>query len=97
MSNIILPRHDAGFFSTSTIILFEIINSFKNTGIYPITINSSNTFTWYRNSNNNIFFDFFKIKNNIKIDNISWNHFDYNIRGNLQFKQYDNINLTIYF
>lgn len=97
MSNIDLPNHAAGFFSSTTIILFELMNSSKKNGINPISINSSRTFGWYRNSNNNIFFDFFKIKNINKLDNISWDCFDYNLRGDLQFKKYDNFNLDIHF
>jgi len=96
-TTIILVNHDAGLFSTTTIILFNIINYFKNKGINPTCIDSSQTFTWYRNSNNNIFFDFFKIKNINILDNKSLEYFDYELRGDLQFKKYDDFNLDIYF
>jgi len=96
-TTIILPKHHAGFFSTTTIILFEIINYFKKNCVNPICIDSSHTFTWYRNSEKNIFFDFFKIKNINTIDNISLDYFDYDLRGDLQFKRYDDFNLDIYF
>ena len=96
MNIIKLQNHYAGFFSTTTIILFNIINYFKNNGIHPNDIDSSNTFTWYRYTNNNIFFDFFKIGDINKLG-VSLIDFNYEDRGDIQFKKYVQYNLDVYF
>lgn len=95
--SLVLLRHDAGFFSTTTIILFQIINAKKNKGINPSIIESSQVFSWYRYTNANIFFDFFKISNIDSLTNLSLIDFDYDLRGDLQFKKYSDYNLDIYY
>ena len=86
--SIVLNQHYAGFFSTTTLILFQLINHKKNNRINPTIIESSQVFSWYRYTSNNIFFDFFKIKNVDSLENISLIDFDYELRGELQFKKY---------
>lgn len=96
MNIIKIHRHFAGFFSTTTIILFNIIYYFQNNGINPDTIDSSNVFNWHRYTNNNIFFDFFKIGDIHKLDAslIGYNDAE---KGSLQFKKYVECNLDVYF
>jgi hypothetical protein len=94
---LILEPHHAGFFSTATLILFQIINYKKRKEINPTGIESSQVFIWYRYTSNNIFFDFFKIKNIDNLNNISLTDFDYELRGDLQFKNYSDYNFDIYF
>ena len=96
--SLVLNAHDAGFFSTSTIILFEIINYYKKNDCYPKIINSSKVFTWYKkNKNCDIFSDFFKIQNLKNFDIKMFTNFNYDSRGDLQFEKYIDHNLDIYF
>ena len=95
--SIVLNLQYAGFFSTTTLILFQLINAKKNSGINPIIIESSQVFSWYRYTNNNIFFDFFKILNLDSLTNLSLIDFDYQLAGDLQFKNYSDISLDIYY
>jgi hypothetical protein len=95
--SIVLNQHYAGFFSTTTLILFQLINHKKNNRINPTIIESSQVFSWYRYTSNNIFFDFFKIKNVDSLENISLIDFDYELRGELQFKKYSDYNFDVYF
>lgn len=96
--SLILQNHHAGFFSTSTLILFQIMNYYKTYGINVKNINSCHVFSWYNYDNNtNIFYDFFKIENIERLNNISLIEFDYEIRGDLQFKKYIDYKLDSYF
>jgi len=97
MSKIVFQSHDAGLFSTTTIMLFQIINYYKKNNNNPTTLDSSNVFSWYRYTNEDIFFNFFKIKNLNSLNNISLNNFDYDLRGDIQFKKYSDCNLDVYF
>ena len=95
--NIIKLPSSTGFFSNTTIALFNIINYFKNNGIHPNSIDSSDSFTWYRSdTNKNIFFDFFKIGDIHKLDS-SLVGFNYEHYRNLQFQKYVEYNLDVYF
>lgn len=97
MSKIVFYEHDAGFFSTITMVLFQIINFYKNNNNNPTILDSSKVFIWYRYTKEDIFFNFFKINNLNSLNNISLNNFEYDLRGDIQFKTYSDYNLDVYF
>lgn len=90
--------HHAGFFSTTSLLLFQMINYMKLYSKCPDSLDFSKVFQWYRVGNNKeIFYDFFKIKDTYILDNICLENFDYESRGNIQFKKYADCNLDVYF
>jgi hypothetical protein len=94
---LILRNHTGGLFSISSVILFEIIKHKKNTGINPEILDSSNTYAWYRYTNKNIFYDFFKISDINKLNNVSLMDFEYELYGSMQFMNYSTCKLDVYF
>jgi len=97
MELIFLP-HGSGFFSTTTLILFQIINYTKLHSKCPTNFDFSNVFIWYNhNKNPNIFYDFFKINDINLLENICLKCFNYEERGNMQFKTYNELNLDLYY
>jgi len=95
---LIFRPHGAGFYSTTTLILFQIIKYVKLYGKQPIKFDFSNVFTWYNyNKNNNIFYVFFKINDIDLLESISLKSFNYEEAGNIQFKKYNELNLDLYY
>ena len=94
---LILRHHVGGLFSTSIVILFEIIKHKKHSGFNPEILDSANTYSWYRYTNNNIFYDFFKISDINKLNNVSLMDFDYELYGCIQFVNYSTYKLDLYF
>ena len=94
---LILRHHVGGLFSTSIVILFEIIKHKKNSGFNPEILDSANTYSWYRYTNNNIFYDFFKISDINTLNNVSLMDFEYELYGGIQFMNYSTCKLDVYF
>lgn len=90
-------NHDSGFFSTITLILFQIIDYYKKNNKNPIDFDCSNVFSWYCPSNKNTFHKFFKIKNRETLTDINLKEHNKNNAGTLQFTKYQEHNLDVYY
>lgn len=91
----IVIHHNAGFFSNCSIILLHIVNYINLNKKLPDTVDSSNSFAWYKvNTTRDITYDYFEDSKNIdvnmELNNSIYYHQDYQFE-NYSTIQYDKI------
>ncbi len=84
-------KHNAGFFSCCSVLLYNIIDFFNTNKILPKNVDSSLSFEWYKNNTQkDITYDYFEHYNNVNTNIIFNKHIDYHY--NYQFIDYSKLN-----
>jgi hypothetical protein len=84
--------HNAGFFSCCSVRLNEITNYFNHNRKLPEIVDSSEQFNWYKDTNNDITFQYFDHYDDNDI-NITYKS-DINYNHLYQFQNYKLLDLT---
>jgi hypothetical protein len=85
--------HDHGFFSCCSVRIWNIIQYFNNKKILPNTIDCSGLFTMYKDTKNDISYDFFEKYDNINII-INYEKNILITDMNFQFNNYKNVDYS---
>ena len=89
MSLIIL--HNAGFFSCCSVRLSDIVQYINHHKKIPEHVDSSNQFKWYKNSDRDVTYDYFKEDTNVNITNLTINYYH-----TYQYHDYSTLDPCIY-